>query len=127
MKKKIFFISIFVFLISLFGCKGNNIKLTVVDENDNVILEETLNKGDSFNLDDIETETGYYYVFDKTNDDLKNISSSVTIHATLTECKKVVKYYLDNELVFEKEGKYSDDLTVTDLNLPEYIVNLRLN
>lgn len=127
MKKKIFFISIFVFLISLFGCKGNNIKLTVVDENDNVILEETLNKGDSFNLDDIETETGYYYVFDKTNDDLKNISSSVTIHATLTECKKVVKYYLDNELVFEKEGKYSDDLTVTDLNLPEYIVNLRWN
>ena len=96
--------------------------VSFVDENNQLIEEIKVKANDSIQLIDLpEANNGFYYKWDKTNDDLKNIKSDITVNRKYLEYNKVCKYYIEENLVLSKTVKYS--ATVEAPDIPEKYVN----
>ncbi len=83
----------------------NTVTITYKDSTGDIISSEEVIVGSDATLP--EAEKGYYYTWDKTETELTNVSTDLVVTGTLNECDKVVKYYIDGELVKTEELKYS--------------------
>jgi len=112
--KKFLSILVLFFCLSFFGCK-TPVNVNIVDENNNVIFSFEINKGSDFDLSTVKAETGFYYTFDKTNDDLKNIKSDTVIVGVKHEETKDITYIIDGKVVLHKVVSYSEDVDLTEI------------
>lgn len=128
MKKILSIVFLLICLISLGACDKT-------DENDNdnkvtnkepiivefytvtneLIAQYDLYKGDDVLKFPICDEEGYYYSWDKSIDELKNLQKNVRIVGTKLEYYLNAKYYVDGELFFEKNTNYFSKYQIPEL------------
>ena len=98
--------------------------VSFVDEEQNIISQVKVKANESTELIDLpEANEGFYYKWDKTNDDLKNIKSDITVNRKYLEYNKVCQYYIDEQLIQSNTVKYSTNIVAPDI--PEKYVNGR--
>lgn len=92
-------------------------KVTFLDENKSIIEEIIVTANESIELIDLPTTSeGFYYKWDKTNEDLKNIKSDITVNRKYLEYNKICKYYIDEELILSTTVKYSSKVTAPEIS-----------
>lgn len=79
------------------------------------IAKYDLYKGDSVTEFPICDEEGYYYSWDKTAEELKNLQENVRVVGTKLEYYLNAKYYVDGELFFEKNTGYFSEYQIPEL------------
>lgn len=98
--------------------------VSFVDEEQNIISQVKVKANESTELIDLpEANEGFYYKWDKTNDDLKNIKSDITVNRKYLEYNKICQYYIDEQLIQSNTVKYSTNIVAPDI--PEKYVNGR--
>ena len=114
MKKYLFLFFITISLISLTSCK--KLKVSFLDENNQLIEEIKTKKGETIELINVPEEKQDIYIWDKTNEDLKNIKSDITVNRKYLEYNKICKYYIDEELILSTTVKYSAKVTAPEIS-----------
>lgn len=96
--------------------------VTFMYEDSSVIKKVPVLEGGSITFPTTkETETGYYYEWDKKLEDLTNIDCDLEVRAILRECSKIVKYYVDGLLTKEETLKYTSMITYP--TFPDNVLN----
>lgn len=107
MKKTIALLSILLITFSLVSCKKTP-KVTFMYDTGEIVKELKVKKGTNVEYPTLSEVEGYYYEFDKTLEELKNVKSDITVIIKKVECDKICNYYIDNDLIKSETLKYKN-------------------
>ena len=111
MRRILLYFILVIFVVFMIACNGPetvSYKLTVQDENGNVFDQITITSDFKFDFTQYDTEE-YYYVWDKTLDDIINSNGDVVLTGIYKEYSKKHIFIIDGEEVYVFEGKYNDE------------------
>lgn len=122
MKRKWLILLSIVLVMMLNSCNSDTIKVSFYDYNHKIIKTDVIKKNNDINFPKINSvEEGFYYIWDKSEDDIKNGGKKIDVIAVLKECDKIVRYYIDENIVYETTEKYSTPVYLPDdLISPQY-------
>lgn len=121
MKKSILFLFC-LFCLTFVSCK-KNINVCIICDNVE-ILNIDIEQGSTINLNNISTEEGYYYTFDKTSDDISKSKTKIVIYAEKHEYEKIVSFYFDEELLKTVTMSYHQEISYPELSLTDNYQNV---
>lgn len=119
MKKLVLTLFLCISVILISGCKPKTVRITIQDNDGKLVQEYTVKGGDNFTLPSLSCEEGFYYSYNKTNEELQNLKKDQLIIVTFHEMNKVCKYIVDDEIVKEVTVPFTTNVDYP--TLPAYV------